>query len=141
MLKLKGFRGAKVPKASAATVAPPYDPTADAGYQQATKILDGLKPAMDKAGVKLTDKEFMKTVPLLQQALLQSQLTQAAPAKGADWGALNQFHPELAPAKVTPQYAPQFQGGQFNGVNPTALGPTPNFVQIAGLLGQPQGKK
>jgi hypothetical protein len=138
----KRFRGGSS-KAEAPTPVAPYDPTTDPGYQRAIANLDKLKPGFEKANHRMTQAEIIASLPGLQQALLQSQLTQPQASPTANWGAVNNLLPQQQMPQFTPVQAPQYQGGLFNGpnsVNPANLQtPAQNFVYLTSLLGQPTG--
>jgi len=143
MIKKTSFRGGDTNAAPPNTVAP-YNPQADPGYQQGQQTLANLQGGLNNASRKMTPAEIMASLPTLQAQLLQQQQTapQAAPNQ-ANWGAVNnRVMPQQQP-NINPVFAPQYQGGMYNGpnsVDPSTLKtPAERFTYIAGLLGSPGG--
>jgi hypothetical protein len=137
--KFNGFRGGGGDEQATPPAPAPYDPTTDRGYIEATKLLASLKPQTEAAGKKMTTEQIIASLPALQQALLAAQRIQAPAAPGADWGAINNLQATPPVNSVNPVYAPVYQGGLFN--NTGVQTPAQNYVQQAGLLGQPNGGK
>ncbi|WAK01878.1 hypothetical protein [Methylobacter sp. YRD-M1] len=140
-----GFRGGGKDEAPAPAAPPPYDPTKDPGYIEATKLLDSLRPKMDAAITKMTPEQIFASLPAVQQALINSQQSPAGAAPSANWAAINNLSRPAQQTSIAPVYAPVYQGGLFNGpssIDPSTLStPAQQFVYMAGLLGTPQGNQ
>jgi hypothetical protein len=125
--------------------APPYNPAADRGYKEATKLLKQLRPGFEKASRKMTMEEIIASLPQIQKDIINAQKIPSVAAPSADWGVINNLRTQVNPQAFRPVFAPQYSGGLFNGpqsVNPDQLtNPAQNFVYQASLLGQPKGGK
>lgn len=121
---------------------PPYDPTSDPGYRAANKLLKQLRPDFDKARHKMTMEEIIASLPEFQRRIIEAQKQDIGPTpSNVDWGAINKLRNQVPLSTVSPVFAPQYQGGMFNGpqqIDPSQLSSAnQNFVYQASLLGQP----